>query len=51
MGGMCLKEKYTPDSDWGVTEWTCPSLGHAGKAWGIRSSFPKDDLIFLAVAE
>lgn len=31
-------------------EWTCPSLGHAGKAWGVRSSFPKDDLIFLAVS-
>lgn len=32
-------------------EWTCPSLGHAGKAWGVRSSFPRDDLIFLAVAD
>ena len=32
-------------------EWTCPSLGHAGKAWGVRSSFPGDDLVFLAVAD
>merc|ERR1712137_79833 len=32
-------------------EWTCPSLGHAGKAWGIRASFHKDDFLFLAVAD
>ena len=28
-------------------EWACPALGHAGKAWGVRASFHRDDLIFL----
>ena len=32
-------------------EWACPALGHAGKAWGVRASFHRDDLIFLAVAD
>lgn len=26
-------------------EWTCPELGIEGKAWGVRSSFVKDDLV------